>query len=272
MPVGQRLLGSEPAVAVGVGLDLLQRLTGVLGDQPLHGGLDVQGLLGLDPDVAGRAAETAGGLVHHDPAVRQRVPLALRARAEQELTHRRGQAHGHGGDVVGDPVHGVVDRHAGVDRSTGRVDVQVDVLVRVLGVQQQHLRADRVGVLVADLGAQEDDPVLQQRLVDVVVEPDAARSPGCARTQSGQRPVPLMCVHGSEPTPRLSTHGAISHRVRCRRTRGVRGRPKPNDGQGWIRGSNPDHRVSGSVVPEIRSPELRSRRALRCDEVRATLP
>ena len=111
-----------------------------------------------------------GRLVHHDPRVRQRVALALGAGAEQELAHRRGQAHADRGDVVGDVVHGVVDRHAGVDRATGAVDVQEDVGLGVLGGQQQQLGADRVGVLVAHLGAEEDDPLAQQPLVDVVVE------------------------------------------------------------------------------------------------------
>src|SRR4029453_5058489 len=53
------LLRGEPPVAVGIGLDLVQGLTGVLGDQPLHRGLDVQRLLGLDPDVAGRTAQAS---------------------------------------------------------------------------------------------------------------------------------------------------------------------------------------------------------------------
>ena len=108
--------------------------------------------------------------MHHDPRVRQRVALALGAGAEQELAHRRGQAHADGRDVVGDVVHGVVDRHAGVDRATRAVDVQEDVGLGVLGGQQQQLGADRVGVLVAHLGAEEDDPLAQQPLVDVVVE------------------------------------------------------------------------------------------------------
>ena len=51
-------------------------------------------------------------LVHQDPGVRQRVALALGARGEQELTHRRGHAHRVGGDVARRQHHGVVDRHA----------------------------------------------------------------------------------------------------------------------------------------------------------------
>src|SRR5699024_10522485 len=57
----------EPAVAVGVGLDLLHALPGVLGDELGHLLLDVQHLLGLDLDVGGGAADPAGGLVHHHP-------------------------------------------------------------------------------------------------------------------------------------------------------------------------------------------------------------
>ena len=50
--------------------------------------------------------------------------------------------------------------------------------MRILSVQQQHLRADGVGVLILDLGAKEDDAVLQQRLIDVVVEPEAVAAAG----------------------------------------------------------------------------------------------
>ena len=164
------LLGGEPAVAVGVGVDLLDGLAGVLGDQVEQDLLDVQRLLGLDLDVGGRAAHAGGGLVHHDPRVRQGVALALGAGAEQELAHRGGQAHADRRDVVGDVVHRVVDRHAGVDRATGAVDVEEDVGLGVLGRQQQQLRADRVGRSVRDLRAEEDDALAEEAVVDVVVE------------------------------------------------------------------------------------------------------
>ena len=54
-----RLLGREPAVALGVGGDLLDRLAGVVGDQLGHAALGVGELLGLDGDV-GRLAAQAG--------------------------------------------------------------------------------------------------------------------------------------------------------------------------------------------------------------------
>jgi hypothetical protein len=59
--------------------------------------------------------------------------------------------------------------------TTGRVDVQPDVAVRVIGGQEQQLRADRVGVAVLHDGAEEDDPLAQQPVVDLVVQAHALR-------------------------------------------------------------------------------------------------
>ncbi|MPM27315.1 hypothetical protein SDC9_73825 [bioreactor metagenome] len=187
------LLRGEPPVAVGVRLDLLQRLAGVLGDELGHLLLRGQQLLGVDLDLGGGATDGTQWLVHQDPAVRQGVALAAAAGAEQELSHRGGHAHGHRGDVVRDPLHGVVDRHACGHRAARGVDVEVDVLLRVLGVQQEHLGADRVRVLVLDLRTQEDDPVRQEGLVDIVRHAEWARAVGGEGAS-------LIHVHDPEPT------------------------------------------------------------------------
>src|SRR4029453_7164009 len=49
-----------------------------------------------------------------------------------------------------------------------RVDVELDVLPRVLAIQEQELRDDQVGNVVVDRRAEEDDALLQQQRVDVV--------------------------------------------------------------------------------------------------------
>src|SRR3712207_9442327 len=74
------------------------------------------------------------------------------------------------GDVAVDELHRVVDGHAGADRAAGRVDVQVDVALGVLSRQQQHLGGQLVGDDVVDLGAEEDDALAEQALVDRVAE------------------------------------------------------------------------------------------------------
>ena len=100
--------------------------------------------------------------------VRQRVPLARRARGQQELAHRRGHAHRVGGHVVGDVLHDVVDGHARVDRAARGVDVEADVALGVLGGEQQELGADAVGDVVVHLLAEEDDAVPQQPLEQLI--------------------------------------------------------------------------------------------------------
>ena len=98
----------------------------------------------------------------------QGVALPGGAGAEQELAHRGGEAHADGGDVGGRELHRVVDRHAGRDRAAGRVDVEPDVLLGVLPVEVEQLGGDLVGDRVVDLGAEEDDALPQEAVVDVL--------------------------------------------------------------------------------------------------------
>src|SRR2546423_2133968 len=65
-------------------------------------------------------------------------------------------------------LHGVVDRHAGRHYAAGRVDVEVDVLVGVVGFEEQQLGDDDIGDIVVDRRAEEHDPVHQQPGEDVV--------------------------------------------------------------------------------------------------------
>jgi hypothetical protein len=59
-------------------------------------------------------------------------------------------------------LHRVVDRQARVDDAAGRVDVERDVLVGVLGLQVEDLGDDQVGDLLVDGLAEEDDPLPEE--------------------------------------------------------------------------------------------------------------
>src|SRR5690606_20140058 len=52
--------------------------------------------------------------------------------------------------------------------AAGRIDVQVDVLLGVFGLEEQQLGDDHVRHVVVDAADQEDHPLLQQPRVDVV--------------------------------------------------------------------------------------------------------
>src|SRR4029079_11684967 len=80
---------------------------------------------------------------------------------------RRSLAEADRGDVVLDELHRVVDGAQRSDVAARAVDVQVDVLVRVLGLQVDQLGADQAGDRVVDRRLQEDDVLLQQARVEV---------------------------------------------------------------------------------------------------------
>ena len=93
--------------------------------------------------------------------------LPLRAAGQQQRAHRHRDPAHRRGDVGLDEAHRVVDRQAGVDDPARRVDVELDVLLGVLGLEVQQLRDDEVGDVVVDRRADEHDALAQQPRVDV---------------------------------------------------------------------------------------------------------
>ena len=94
--------------------------------------------------------------------MRQGEPLPRGAGGQQHRGGRGGLAVTERGHVVLDELERVVDGEQCGDVSAGRVDVEVDLLVRLLGLQEQHLRAHEVGHGVVDRSAEEDDALAQK--------------------------------------------------------------------------------------------------------------
>jgi hypothetical protein len=59
-------------------------------------------------------------------------------------------------------LHGVVDREARRHGATRGVDVEEDVLLRVLGLEEQELGHDQVRNVVPDGGTEQHDAVAQE--------------------------------------------------------------------------------------------------------------
>ena len=70
-------------------------------------------------------------------------------------------------DRAADVLHGVVDRQASRHDAARAVDIERNVLARVLRLQEQQLGADQRADLVVDRAGEEDDPLLQQAGIDV---------------------------------------------------------------------------------------------------------
>ena len=104
----------------------------------------------------------------HDAGVRQRIAAALLARAQEERAHRGGKAHADRADLRTNELHRVVDAHAGGNGTAGAVDVEVDVLVRILALEEEHLCNHEARGLVVHLTRKEDDAVAKEARIDVV--------------------------------------------------------------------------------------------------------
>ncbi len=94
--------------------------------------------------------------------MRQREALALGAGRQQDRRRRSGLPEAEGRDVGLDELERVVDGEERRDLPAGGVDVEVDVLVRLLGLQEEHLGADQVCHCVVDRRTEEDDAFAQQ--------------------------------------------------------------------------------------------------------------
>ena len=135
-----------------------------------------QHVLGVDLDVGLLPLKARQpGLMDQHPAVGQERALALGPRRQQHRRHRRRLPDAVGGDVGLDVLHGVVHRQPGGHRTARRVDVEVDVALRVLRLEEEHLRDHQARHVVVDRAAEEDDVVLEQARIDVVGALNAVR-------------------------------------------------------------------------------------------------
>ena len=147
--------------------DLLDLPAGVPRDHLGHLPRRVVDLACSDLDVRRGAAKARRPLVDHHARVRKSEALARRAAGENHRRRRHADAVADRPHVRSHVLHRVVDRHTGIGRSAGRVHVEVDVAVGILGLEEEQLGGDQVGDPVLDLLAEEDDAIAQQPGVDV---------------------------------------------------------------------------------------------------------
>src|SRR5437764_1496572 len=88
------------------------------------------------PSEDGLALRAARGLVDHDSGVRQREALAMGASGKQQRAHRGGLADAHRRYRRADVLHRIVDRETRCHHAARRIDVEGDVLGRVLRFEE----------------------------------------------------------------------------------------------------------------------------------------
>jgi hypothetical protein len=101
--------------------------------------------------------------VNQDTRVRQRETLFGSTSGKKDSRNGCRLANAGRDHIRLDELHGVVDRKAGRDRAARRIYVQLNVFLRVLSLEEEHLRGGQVGDMVVNRRADEDDVFLSSR-------------------------------------------------------------------------------------------------------------
>ena len=162
------LLGGHVVVALGILLDTINRLPRMARKNLVGDLLDSHDLSRLDLDVSGLTGRTAGRLVDHDARIRKGIAFAFRAGGQEHRCHAGRKTYTHRGNLRLHVLHRIVYRKPARHRPARAVDVKVDVLVRVLTLEKQHLRNDQIRHAIVDWAPDEDDPVFEKPGVYIV--------------------------------------------------------------------------------------------------------
>ena len=111
----------------------------------------------------------------HNFRVRKSHSLSLRSSGQEEGSHAGGKSYTNGRNIALDVLHGIVDGHACSHGTTGAVNIEMDILGRILRLQEQKLCDNQICGIIRNLLAQKNNPVLQQPGINII----AALAPSC---------------------------------------------------------------------------------------------
>src|SRR3990172_3558523 len=153
--------GGHDEVSLHVILDFGDVLSGVLRQNLVQALARAQDLLRLNVDVGGLARNTSRRLVDDDPGVRESETLSRRSRREDHGGHARCLADAVCRHVGANELQGVVDGEPRGHNSSRTIDVDRNLLLRILRLEKQELGHDQVRQIVFDGSSNEDDVVFE---------------------------------------------------------------------------------------------------------------
>mmetsp|Transcript_36793 Transcript_36793/g.112584 ORF Transcript_36793/g.112584 Transcript_36793/m.112584 type:complete len:305 (-) Transcript_36793:3385-4299(-) len=167
--VGDRLVGREVEVPGHVPVDRLDGLPGHHDQRLLDARVVAHVLADDEADVRGLALVriVEARALHEVSRVGQREAPALGARAAEERAHAGGQAEVDRRHGALHRLERVVDREAGLHERAGHVEIDANLLARVLEAEVQEDRDQRVRLLLVDEVSHEHDAVAVEALVYV---------------------------------------------------------------------------------------------------------
>src|ERR1700737_5053270 len=134
-------------------------------DQPA---LELEHPLDRSLHIAGSTLSPAGNLVNHDIRVWQSVAFSLSASRQQNGSHARRDTHTIGGNIAGHELHRIVNRETGGNGATRRINVKINITLRILHLQKQELGNNAVCYEIIDRSSDENDAIFEQSAINVI--------------------------------------------------------------------------------------------------------
>ena len=129
---GQCFLGRHKVVTLTGSSDFFHALAGILRQDPVHAGFDGFQTLQMNGHIRDLALGTGRRLMDHDFRIGQSHTLALCTGTQQEGTHGCRHAYTNGSNIAFDVLHGIINRHTGSNAAARAVDIELNILVRIL--------------------------------------------------------------------------------------------------------------------------------------------
>ena len=98
----------------------------------------------------------------HHPSIGQGKPLAFCSGGQEERSHTSSLTEADGIDRGLHILHGVVDSQSGCHTASRRIDVEINVFLRIFRFKKEELRNHQVGKHIVDRGSKENDAVFEK--------------------------------------------------------------------------------------------------------------
>lgn len=163
------LFGIHDEISLDIFFDALDGLAAVLREQPVDHGAHAKDFLGMQIDVGGLAAKTGEPrLMDKDTGIGQGKTLLGSTTGEQDRSDGRSLSDASGDHVWFYELHGVVNGESRGDGAARRVDVELNIALRIFGLKEEHLCSGKIGDVIVNGRTNKDDVLFKEPRVNVV--------------------------------------------------------------------------------------------------------
>src|SRR3982075_2812048 len=134
-------------------------------DQPA---LDLEHPLDRSLHIAGGTLGPAGNLVNHDIRVWQSVTFSLSTSRQQNGSHARRNTHTIGSNITGHELHRIVNCQTGGNGAARRINVKINITLRILHLQKQELGNNAVCYEIINRSADDTEAIFEQSGINVI--------------------------------------------------------------------------------------------------------